>query len=160
MKKTILILFLILCLNLLCGCVNNTTNIKDSNINNTTKENKEMNEFVSKINITMNNKTFTATLEDNETSRELISRLPLNIIMNELNDNEKYYYFDNSLPSNSKKVDKINNGDIMLYGTDCLVIFYDTFNTNYSYTKIGKIDNSEDLKEVVGTNDIEVYISK
>lgn len=48
----------------------------------------------------------------------------------------------------------------MLYGKDCLVIFYDTFNTNYSYIKIGKIDNSEDLKEVVGKHDIEVYISK
>lgn len=133
---------------------NKKINNKDTNI-----EEKTMNEFTSKIRLTINNETFTATLEDNETSREFLNKLPLTITMNELNGNEKYYYFD-SLPSNSKKVGKINTGDIMLYSDNCLVLFYDTFNTSYTYTKIGKLDNPSNLKDIVGTGKIEISIEK
>lgn len=33
----------------------------------------------------------------------------------------------------------------MLYGNNCLVVFYKSFDTSYSYTKIGHIDNLSDL---------------
>ena len=33
----------------------------------------------------------------------------------------------------------------MLYGNNCLVVFYKSFNTSYSYTKIGHIENLSDL---------------
>ena len=33
----------------------------------------------------------------------------------------------------------------MLYGNNCLVIYYKSFDTSYSYTKIGHIDNLPDL---------------
>lgn len=33
----------------------------------------------------------------------------------------------------------------MIYGNDCLVIFYKSFTSSYSYTKIGHIDNLSDL---------------
>lgn len=124
------------------------------------KENNKEDEFMekAKINITINNTNFTATLEDNETTKELLKRLPLDITMNELNGNEKYYYFENSLPSNQTNIEKINIGDIMLYGDNCLVLFYDTFNTNYKYTKIGKLDNIDNLKNIVGKSNIKVYI--
>ena len=44
----------------------------------------------------------------------------------------------------------------MLYGNNCLVIFYKSFDTSYSYTKIGHIDNLEDL----GTGNIIVKLEK
>lgn len=113
-----------------------------------------------KITITINNQIYTATLEENDTTKKLINELPLEITMDELNGNEKYYYMDSSLPTDSKRVGKIETGDIMLYGSDCLVIFYNSFSTPYSYTRIGKIDNPDSLKSVVGKNSIEVTISK
>ena len=67
--------------------------------------------------------------------------------MSELNGNEKYIYLDKTLPTNSYSPKHIEVGDIMLYGNDCLVVFYKSFDTNYSYTKIGHIDNLEDLGE-------------
>lgn len=117
-------------------------------------------EFVSKINLVIQGEEFTATLEDNETSRDFISQLPLTITMNELNGNEKYYYLDESLPSQATSVSQIETGDLMLYGDDCLVIFYDTFKTSYRYTRIGKLDQIDQLKELVGNGTIEVSVSK
>ena len=71
--------------------------------------------------------------------------LPQKYTMNELNGNEKYAYLDKTLPTDSHNPNKINKGDIMLFGNNCLVIFYKTFNTNYSYTKIGHIESLPDL---------------
>lgn len=113
-----------------------------------------------KITITINNQVYTATLEENDTTKKLINKLPLKITMDELNGNEKYYYMDSSLPTDSKRVGKIETGDMMLYGSNCLVIFYDSFSTPYSYTRIGKIDNPDSLKSVVGKGNIEVIINK
>ena len=103
---------------------------------------------------------FSATLENNETTKELLQRLPLEIEMKELNGNEKYYYFDEHLPRNASLVNKINVGDIMLFGDNCLVIFYQSFVTSYSYTKLGKIDNPDSLAEVLGSGNIKVKILK
>lgn len=103
---------------------------------------------------------FSATLENNETTKELLQRLPLEIEMKELNGNEKYYYFDEHLPRNASLVNKINVGNIMLFGDNCLVIFYQSFATSYSYTKLGKIDNPDSLAEVLGSGNIKVKIMK
>lgn len=97
------------------------------------------------IQVTINNKVYNVALEDNETAQALVNLLPQEFNMSELNGNEKYYYMDTSLPTNSSNPKHIEAGDIMLYGNDCLVIFYKSFDTNYSYTKIGHIENLPDL---------------
>ena len=76
--------------------------------------------------------------------------------MNELNGNEKYAYLDITLPINSSNPKKINRGDVMLYNDNCIVIFYKSFDTSYSYTKIGNIDNLPDL----GNSSITVEFKK
>ena len=111
------------------------------------------------LSLQVNGKTFKITLEENETTEALTKVLPLKIIMNELNCNEKYYYLDTMLPSNPIRVEKIESGDIMLYGDNCLVIFYEDFKTTYSYTRIGKIENTEGLKEALGSGNVEMEIN-
>ena len=111
-----------------------------------------------KITLTINSKTFTASLEDNETVAAFKDLLPMTIDMNELNGNEKYYYMPQNLPSKSEKVSTIYEGDIMLYGSNCLVVFYETFDTPYTYTKIGHIDDVSGLKEAVGSENVTVTI--
>ena len=68
-------------------------------------------------------------------------------MMSDLNGNEKYAYLEESLPTNTYSPGHIEAGDVMLYGDNCLVIFYKSFDTNYEYSKIGHIDNISDLGE-------------
>ena len=98
-----------------------------------------------KVKINIDGKIYNAILEDNETVKEFLKILPQEFKMNELNGNEKYIYINTNLPTNAINPKHINKGDIMLYGNNCLVIFYKSFNTSYSYTKIGHIDNLDEL---------------
>lgn len=115
---------------------------------------KEENDL--RITITAGGRMFSATLYDNETARAFKERLPLTLDMSELNGNEKYYYLPDSLPKNSSSPSRINAGDIMLYGSDCLVIFYESFSTSYSYTPIGKIDDPDGLAAALGSGSVRV----
>ena len=99
-----------------------------------------------KIVITINNKEYTALLDENETAKQFEKMLPMDIKMNELNGNEKYCYLDTTFIVNSYSPKHIEKGDIMLYGNNCLVIFYKSFDTSYTYTKIGHIDDLDDLE--------------
>ena len=127
---------------------NNTVNNTENTIESTTT-NKIVNESEEEMKITLkisiNNKTYEANLEQNETVKRFLEILPKEFNMSELNGNEKYVYLDNALPTNSYSPNHIEAGDIMLYGNNCLVIFYKSFDTPYSYTKIGHIQNFEDL---------------
>ncbi len=112
-----------------------------------------------KMRITIGGKEFTATLEDNETSKAIGTLLPMTLDMSELNGNEKYYYLNQSLPTNTESIGTIHAGDIMLYGSSCIVIFYDTFETSYSYTRIGHIDDVSELASALGSGDVTVTFS-
>lgn len=111
------------------------------------------------ITISVNGRTFTATLEDNSTTRAFAKKLPLEMDMQELNGNEKYFYLNESLPSNAERVGKISAGDLMLFGDNCVVIFYKDFSTSYTYTRLGKI-NSADLAETLGDGNVHVTFKR
>lgn len=114
---------------------------------------------LSKMYVTVKGKKFTARLYNNNSAKKFKKLLPMTLNMSELNGNEKYYYFGKSLPANEKAVSKIKCGDIMLYGDDCLVLFYKTFKTSYNYTKLGYIENPSSLAKTVGNSDVSVKFS-
>ena len=110
-----------------------------------------------KIAITIGGKAFTAVLYDNETAQAFNSKLPLTVMMNELNGNEKYYNFPQGLPGGRAQCPgTISAGDIMLWSSNCLVMFYKTFSTSYSYIKIGHIENVAGLAAALGSGNVSV----
>lgn len=113
-----------------------------------------------KINVNIGGKNFTATLNDNASAKAFTKHLPESFNMSELNGNEKYKYLDYELPADEKKVGAIHAGDIMLYVDDCIVIFYKSFITPYSYTRLGKLDDTKGLKDAVTEGDVKVSFSK
>ncbi|HEY5235221.1 MAG TPA: cyclophilin-like fold protein [Rhabdochlamydiaceae bacterium] len=109
-----------------------------------------------KIKIKVNSQTFTATLLDNNSAKAFKEMLPLTMNMIELNGNEKYYDLPNSLPTNSSNAGTIKNGDLMLYGSKTFVLFYKTFSTSYSYTKLGSVNDVTGLATALGSGNVTV----
>ena len=113
-----------------------------------------------KMKITIGSTVFTATLNNNATATAFKAMLPLTISMSELNGNEKFYYFSTTLPTNASSGGNIQVGDLMLYGNNCLVVFYEGFNTSYSYTRLGRIDNTSGLVAALGAGSVTVKFEK
>lgn len=152
MKKLIVIFILLV---LIIGC--QATTFQDDPINAPTlqaqqEETMEMKE----VSMIIENQELEIKLYSNEAVNQFITQLPLTIQMNELHGNEKYNYLDFSLPSQSESIRNIKSGDIMLFGNNCLVLFYEDLTTSYQYTKIGYVANSENLKNLVGDQSITI----
>ncbi|WP_394666125.1 cyclophilin-like fold protein [uncultured Chryseobacterium sp.] len=106
------------------------------------------------LKITINSKVFKVNLKDNATAKAFKELLPLTLDMKELNSNEKYAELSESLPVNASIPGTIQNGDLMLYGSNVVVLFYKTFSTSYAYTKIGKVDHADDLADALGSDNV------
>lgn len=106
--------------------------------NMSTKENEAL-----KINITVDGNTVGATLIDNSASRDLVSRLPLEINLDDFNNTtEKIFYPKPSLNLNEKKngIAPVP-GDITIYELwQNVAIFCKTFSYSDDLIKIGHID--------------------
>ena len=96
---------------------------------------------------------FAVTLEDNPTAHALVQLLPLTLEMAELNGNEKKALLPRSLPTDAVRAGTIRAGDVLLYGDQTLVVFYETFQSGYSYTRIGRIADSAGLAQALGPGD-------
>lgn len=110
--------------------------------------------------LTANNTTFTVTLADNDAARAIGALLPFTTSMNDLNGNEKYCYLSQNLPTSATSAGTIHAGDLMLFGSNCLVLFYETFSTSYAYTRIGRVDRAETLASVVGSGSINIKFER
>lgn len=109
-----------------------------------------------KLRIRIGSDTFTATLFDNPTTTAFVARLPLTVSMTELNGNEKYYDLPQSLPTNALNISTAQAGDLVLYNSNTLVLFYETFATSYRYTRLGRLDNPTGLATALGRGNVTV----
>jgi hypothetical protein len=146
MKRLLIFAFLAVSLVSCASCFKNTVTSTNNNTNPTGN----------KMKVKIGNSAFTATLYDNEAAAAFKSLLPIAVNMVELNGNEKYGDLSRSLPSNASNPGTIQAGDLMLYGSSTLVLFYKTFSTSYSYTKLGRIDDVTGLVAALGTGNVAV----
>lgn len=149
MKQLLMLAFFAVSLISCASCSKNTSRADNNSNNNTNPKG-------SKMKIKIGNSTFNATLYDNQTATAFKSLLPLTVNMIELNGNEKYVDLSRSLPASAVNPGTIKNGDLMLYGSSTLVLFYKTFSTSYSYTKIGRIDDVTGLVAALGSGNVSV----
>jgi hypothetical protein len=103
---------------------------------------------------------FAVTLADNATARAFAAQLPLALEMSELNGNEKHAQLPNGLPTNARRAGAIRSGDLMLYGTDTVVVFYAGFRSFYSYTRLGRVEDPDRLAEALGPRGVRVVFSR
>ena len=109
-----------------------------------------------KITIRIGDKAFTATLSDSATAAAFKKMLPLSLTMTELNGNEKFARLSASVPTQASTPSAIHTGDLMMYGSSTLVLFYKSFPTTYSYTHIGRVDEPAGLAVARGSGNVDV----
>jgi hypothetical protein len=100
------------------------------------------------------------TLSDNAAACAFAALLPLTLDMLEHNGNEKYAVLPQSLPANASRPGTIRMGDLMLYGSDTAVVFYSTFNSAYSDTSLGRVNDPAGLVRALGRSGVRVVFSK
>ena len=114
-----------------------------------------------KVRLKVGENTMTATLTDNEATRELTKLLEqgdMTIRMSEYGGFEKVGALPQSLPTSNTQITTVP-GDIMLYQGNQMVIFYGS--NSWSYTRLGKIDGAtaSNLRQFLGNGDITLTLS-
>lgn len=110
--------------------------------------------------MTVGERRFAIALADTEAARAFVAMLPLTIDMADLNNNEKHAELPGALPMNASRPGTIRNGDLMLYGSKTLVVFYLTFDSSYSYTRLGRVGDPTGLAQVLGRRDVRIVFSR
>ena len=99
-------------------------------------------------------------MTNNLAARAFAGQLPLTLDMADLNSNEKHAELPNALPVSASRPGTIHNGDLMLYGSSTLVVFYVTFDSSYSYTRLGRVDDTNGLAQALGQRMVRINFSK
>lgn len=86
--------------------------------------------------------------------KELQDYLLLSLSLHELNGNEWFTNLPLELSMKSENIGVIEKGDIMLFGNKTLVIFYETHETKYPYTRVGKIKDVSYLENIKNSTEI------
>ena len=114
-----------------------------------------------KVLLKVGGNSMTATLTDNEATRELTKLLEQCDITKRMSDYggfEKVGALPKSFPTSNTQITTVP-GDIMLYQGNQMVIFYGS--NSWSYTRLGKIDGAtaSNLRQFLGNGDITLTLS-
>ena len=117
---------------------------------------------MNKIYITIGGQTQSATLVDNDATRELVAALqdaPITVTLND-NNFEIWGALGRSLTTKNEQM-TVQSGDIVLYNGSNICFFYDS--SSWSYTRLGHIDglSESELRTFLkaGQNNISVTLS-
>lgn len=108
------------------------------------------------IEMKIGQRSYDIELDDNPTAQALIQQFPLTLTMQDLNGNEKFADLSDNLIVNHVSPGTLHKGDLMLYGRKTLVLFYETFQSSYRYTTIGKVVAPDTLQDAVGHSSVKV----
>ena len=141
-------------------------NISNNNINNqeieTNKdqEKEEKDEYMGKnINLKINNTNVNVTWLDNESVNALKSLIKdnLSISMNRYGGFEQVGSINKTITSSDKRI-TTSPGDIVLYSSNKIVIFYGS--NTWAYTKLGHINLTEkELTDLLSKEDVTIHLS-
>ena len=155
MKKLLTILMTLVLVVGMTAC-GNTSQPSESNIDDSAEEVEDMD---MKMNVKVEDKSFTATLEDNAATRELIEMMrkgPVSIDMNDYSSFEKVGPLGKSLTTEDQQT-TTSAGDIVLYSGNQIVMFYGS--NSWSYTRIGRIDDLSGWEDALGRGSITAVFS-
>lgn len=101
------------------------------------------------LKLTVNGRSFTATLVKNSSTEALMKQLAqgsVDIRMDDYGDMEKVGSLGFSLPRNDRQT-TTSPGDLILYQGNSFVIYYDT--NSWNFTRLGKVDGVSSRNEML-----------
>ena len=115
------------------------------------------------LKLTVNGRSFTATLVKNSSTEALMKQLAqgsVDIRMDDYGDMEKVGSLGFSLPRNDRQT-TTSPGDLILYQGNSFVIYYDT--NSWNFTRLGKVDGVSSRNEMLdllgGKGEVTVTLS-
>ena len=124
------------------------------------KETEEVEDMTAmKMSVTIGEQSFTATLDNNDATHELVKlmeKAPISIEMDDYSGFEKVGPLGKSLPSDNRKM-TTQAGDIVLYSGNQIVMFYGS--NSWEYTGIGRIDDLSGWEDALGTGSVTAVFS-
>ena len=115
------------------------------------KDTKEDSALIKEISVRIGNSTLAMIVDEGDAGQEFAKSTPFTLEMTKLNDNEIYYEGNETLPTNAYKPKNIDAG---------VVIFYYSFETEYEYTRLGRIRDGYLLKDIIGNGNTTVDFVK
>ena len=116
-------------------------------------------ENILKMNVQIGEYSFTATLEDNAAASELIEMMrsgPVTLEMDDYSGFEKVGPLGTRLTASDVQT-TTQPGDIVLYNSSNIVMFYGT--NSWAYTRIGRIDDLTGWDAALGSGSITAVLS-
>ena len=153
MKKILTALLLIICLTLV-GCnsnnsINNSTSFENTIISDL--EDKILKLYIDDINIDV-------TWENNASVNELKELETITVNMHQYGGFEQVGSIGKTIASNDKQI-TTNPGDIVLYSSNQIVIFFGS--NTWSYTKLGHLNlNQDELNNLLDKESVVVRIGE
>lgn len=111
------------------------------------------------IKIKVNGEVLTVKLENNKATKALVEKLKkgdIKVNAKEYGGFEKVGELGFSLPTSDKYI-TTSQGDLVLYNGDEISLFYNS--NSWDYTKLGKVQNANDLKKTLGTGDVTLILT-
>ena len=119
----------------------------------------ETGETTMKMQVQIGDKTFTATLEDNQAVTELVEMMeagPVTLHLDDFSGFEKVGPLGKSLTTSDRQT-TTSPGDIVLYNGDNIVMFYGS--NSWSYTRLAKIDDLTGWADALGRGSITAVLT-
>ena len=118
--------------------------------------NQNENEMITKMRITVNGHTLTATLENNVTAQAFAAKLPITLPMMDLYGREMCYRFPDALPTDNARTRGYEVGEIVYYPPmHSFVIMYAQNGEHFQMQSIGRVEGNVGIFDGIGDVDVQ-----
>lgn len=113
-----------------------------------TSEDIKGEELIGAIRMHVGDQKFWVDIDSSPAGQEFAKAVPFSLKMKDNDRVEKEYCGDETLPTDeSYQPGVIRAGDVMLRGNKCIVIFYKEVETDDTYVRLGRINDSDRLQQ-------------
>ncbi len=110
----------------------------------------------------VNGQELKAILYNTETNRRLVSEIQRNpwlqLSCYDVDGTYKYYDLPRNYPTNTETIQSVKAGEILMDGSDRILLYYQDAELNGEYTKIGYFEDAARAAEAIGIEDIQLGV--